>query len=49
VDDVECKAQSLETTVDRLNMALDQSERDGNSRKDQVRPSVASLFNTVRP
>jgi len=37
IDDVECKAQSLQTTIDRLNIALTQSEREQTSHKDQVR------------
>ena len=36
IDDLECKAQSLQTTIDRLNVALAQSERDESSHKGQV-------------
>lgn len=36
IDDLECKAQSLQTTIDRLNVALAQSVREESSHKDKV-------------
>lgn len=36
IDDLESKAQSLQTTIDRLNLALTQSVREESSHKDKV-------------
>jgi uncharacterized coiled-coil protein SlyX len=36
IDDLESKAQSLQTTIDRLNVALAQSVREESSHKDKV-------------
>jgi len=36
IDDLESKALSLQTTIDRLNVALARSEREENSHKGQV-------------
>jgi hypothetical protein len=36
IDDLESKAQSLQTTIDRLNVALAHSAREESSHKDKV-------------
>ena len=45
IDEMECKAQSLQTTVDRLNVALEHSVRQESSHKGQV--SLAAVVLTL--